>query len=330
MWLSDFDSRKLCSAQAELAIASHFVMAQCSHNSISFRNVSKLSCDQVDMHAHLYAVCLQANKRHIQVLDRHLRSFMVPGSDAKVLYNYFTGSWSILQPPLTRCDGDCGLYACRHGANRSMSSALSTDVSFLRLHSHDPSTVPQPLTPLEPSAWSRDDDSDIVETLFSSKPSVATSARGPSATGSTTQQNTEATCANTAREPQMHACTAYKGPSATESSTQPHRRHDSVHEDMFLEDSGIAPPHGSVSMEFRRVRGDAACMTEQARRPVLNSLLRTVPSSSSTGQPSSEIADACMCLEGLWCVPPLACRKHLASLASYRSMNSVGLSGEDG
>ena len=68
------------------------------------------------------------------------------------------------------------------------------------------------------------------------------------------------------------------------------------------EEGGFLPPHGLLSMEFRRVRGDPACMTERVRRDVVNSIpAQIAPFGERSNREPGAVSDACMCLEGLWC-----------------------------
>lgn len=246
--------------------------------------------------------CMQANKRHIQVLDYHLHSFLLKGSDAKVISTYFTGSWTIDQPSLTPCASDCGLHTCSHSL-QSMSSAL-TDVTFLHLHPRGASsTVAHPLVPLGPGTWdpkplqtSADTDNDIVVASSAETQSASTSA--PVATAITAEDSPSGApqeCAQAGRTNACAACIDVSGSLSTE-----HTRRDSGIEEL-LEDVEFVPPHGAVSMEFRRVRGNAACMTERVRRAVLNSIPRNMPTSNGGQRCPGAAADACMCLEGLWC-----------------------------
>lgn len=257
------------------------------------------------------------NKRHIQVLDYHLHAYLHSGSDAKVINTYVTGSWTIVQPALCPCtNGECGLYGCSQ-CTKSTSSAL-TDVTFLHLNPREPSST-VPAVPLGPGAWGGEDEdplspgiaapprteaSGVASSLATGAAPTAAATAGPqhpaaavqrASNGSSSSHGTH-TPRTEASRGAGNAC-----PDASRSASPAHTRQDSLLEEM-LEEGGFTPPHGLLSMEFRRVRGDPACMTERVRRAAVNSIPAQIASfgEGMERQPGA-ITDACTCLEGLWC-----------------------------
>lgn len=259
-------------------------------------------------HAHKIAPCMQANKRHIQLLDDHLHSFTHSASDARVITSYFTGSWTIIQPTLTPCKGDCGLPACSRCTIQSVSSALSTDVTFLSdAFTHASNAV----APLGPGEWGSDDED--ATAMPGTAANRQTISHVPSATAAMHARTTLKSIAS-AKPPggehtqlaadregaSWEAASGCNGFGGGSGPISPYHRHKQASEET-MEDATFTPPHGAVSMEFRRVRGDPACMTERVRTKFLNSMPRNVTVSGSGPGISSSVADACMCLEGLWC-----------------------------